>query len=194
VASQERVVADVNVEADRQLVRSIATGSPEALSRLYDRYASTAFGLALRITGRQEDAEEVVQDTFAQIWNQAARYDAARATVAGWLVMVTRARALDRLRARRARPDVDSAADIDATAPIAAAGPTPEDVTITGREAAAVRAALVALPDMLRSLVELAYYDGLTHTEIASKTGMPLGTVKTRLRAATATLRGALSA
>jgi RNA polymerase sigma-70 factor, ECF subfamily len=108
--------------------------------------------------------------------------------------MVTRARALDRLRARKARPDIDTADEIEAKAPIAAAGPTPEDVTISGREAAAVRAALVALPDMLRSLVELAYYDGLTHTEIASKTGMPLGTVKTRLRTATATLRGALSA
>ena len=187
-------MADVNAEADRQIVRAIADGSTAALGRLYDRYGRTAFGLAIRITARQEDAEEVVQDVFSQIWKDAGRYDAARATVAGWLIMLTRARALDRLRARRSRPDSDAPAEPSDLIPLTAGGPTPEEITISDQEAAAVRTALGSLPSALRSLVELAYYEGLTHSEIASRTGMPLGTVKTRLRTATATLRGALTA
>src|SRR5688572_32584475 len=83
----------------------MAGGSTDALGRLYDRHAPVVYGLACRVTGRPEDAEEVVQDVFTQVWKQAARYDPARATVAGWLVMIARARSLDRLRARRARPD-----------------------------------------------------------------------------------------
>lgn len=178
---------------DRQTVRAIAGGSAEALGRLYDRHAAAMFGLACRMMTRREDAEEVIQDVFAQVWRQAARYEAGRATVVGWLVMVTRARALDRLRARRARPDLDGAVDPDGAPPLAATAPDPEQVVISGLEASKVRAALVSLPEAQRALVELAYYEGLTHTEIAETTGVPLGTVKTRLRTATIALRGALT-
>ncbi len=190
--SLEPLLADGPAEADRQLIRSIGAGSAEALADLYDRYASTVFGLAKRITGRVEDAEEVVQDVFAQVWRQATRYEGARATVAGWIVMLARTRAIDRVRARNARPDQAAAVDPDAIAPISAAGPDPETVTLSAEDARGVQRALDRLPEAQRSLVDLAYYEGLTHAEIAARTGVPLGTVKTRLRTAMMTLRDAL--
>jgi RNA polymerase sigma-70 factor (ECF subfamily) len=189
----DTAILDATVEIDRQLVHAMAGGSTDALGRLYDRHAPVVYGLACRVTGRPEDAEEVVQDVFTQIWKQAARYDPARATVAGWLVMIARARSLDRLRARRARPDQTAPADPAETAGLSAAGPTPEQIAISGREARLVRTALQGLPEAQRVLVELAFYDGLTHSEIAERTGTPLGTVKTRLRMAASALRGALN-
>jgi RNA polymerase sigma-70 factor (ECF subfamily) len=188
----DSLLADVPAEADRQLIRSIGTGSAEALAALYDRYASTVFGLAKRITGRAEDAEEVVQDVFAQVWKQATRYEQSRATVAGWMVMLTRTRAIDRVRARSARPDQAAPVDPDALAPLSAAAPDPEQVTLTAEDVRAVHGALAVLPDAQRSLVDLAYYEGLTHSEIAARTGVPLGTVKTRLRTAMMAMRDAL--
>jgi len=173
-------------------VRSVADGSSEALGQLYDRYASTVFGLAKRVVRVSEDAEEVVQDVFAQVWRDAGRYQSGRATVAGWFVMLTRARAIDRLRARHARPDVGQGTD-SGPVRVASASPDPENVSISSEEAGQVRQALTGLPDPQRELVHLAYYEGLTHTEIAERTGVPLGTVKTRLRTAMSTLRGAMA-
>lgn len=183
-----------SAEADRQLLTAIAGGSTDALERLYDRFASTAYGLARRILAQPDLAEEVVQDVFAQVWRDARRYDEARASVAGWIVLLTRTRAIDRLRARRARPDQDRGLEPTAVAPIAAPERSPEQVAISSEDARSVRAALDGLPDEQRSLVDLAYYEGLTHSEIAARTGVPLGTIKTRLRAAMTTLRGALRA
>lgn len=183
----------MNGETDHHLVRSVAAGSAEALSRLYDRYAPIVFGLARRILVRLEDAEEVVQDVFAQIWRDAARYEHGRATVAGWVVMLARTRSIDRLRARKARPDQNAGVEPDVTPQLASRDRSPEQVTISEQDAREVRSALTSLPEPQRSLVELAYYEGLTHSEIAEKTGVPLGTVKTRLRTAMTTLRVALS-
>jgi RNA polymerase sigma-70 factor (ECF subfamily) len=180
-------------EADRQALAAVAGGSADALERLYDRYAATAYGLARRILAQQDLAEEVVQDVFAQVWRDAGRYDAARASVAGWIVLLTRTRAIDRLRARRARPDQDRSVDPGDVAPLTARERSPEQVAMSSEDAQAVRAALERLPDEQRALVNLAYYEGLTHSEIAALTGVPLGTIKTRLRAAMTTLRGALT-
>lgn len=178
--------------ADQHLVRAVATGSAEALADLYDRYSATVFGLARRITGRQEDAEEVVQDVFAQVWRQAGRYQDGRATVVAWLVMLTRTRAIDRLRARAARPDQDATATPETTPLVATSSPDPEQVAVSSDEARTLKRMLGSLPEVQRSLVELAYYDGLTHSEIAAQTGLALGTVKTRLRTALFTLREAI--
>jgi RNA polymerase sigma-70 factor (ECF subfamily) len=185
----------VTAEIDLHLVGEVAAGSSDALGRLYDRHAPAVFALARRILTRPEDAEEVVQDVFSQVWRDAARYRAERASVAGWVVMLTRTRAIDRLRSRRARPDQDRGVDI---APIPhlvppSSAPDPEQVALSSEDARQVRQALTGLPDQQRALVELACYEGLTHSEIAARTGTPLGTVKTRLRAAMATLREALS-
>lgn len=180
------------MQDDAALVRAIASGSSDALGALYDRHAALVFGLARRITGRQEDAEEVVQDVFAQVWRQAARYQDGRATVAGWVVMLARTRAIDRLRARMARPDLAAPVAPDDAPALVAREPDPEVVTMSAQDGHRVRRVLAALPDAQRSLVELAYYGGLTHTEIAGQTGIPLGTVKTRLRTALIALREAL--
>jgi RNA polymerase sigma-70 factor (ECF subfamily) len=186
------MVSDFDAESDRRLLGGIASRSSESLGRLYDRYASIVYGLARRIVVTAEDAEEVVQDVFGQIWREAARYQADRASVAGWIVMLTRTRAIDRLRARRARPDL-GAGENQATAAVRSQAPSPEQLSISGQEAAQLRDALTTLPESLRAIVELAYFEGLTHSEIADRTRLPLGTVKTRLRSAMATLRGVLA-
>lgn len=192
LTAKEMPPRDLDAETDRRLLRDVSAGSSESLGRLYDRHAGLVYGLARRIVGAEADAEEVVQDVFAQVWRDAGRYQAGRATVAGWVVMLTRARAIDRLRARRARPDLGQGTD-DGPQRLAAADPDPEQLSITSAQAGTVRRALADLPPPQRELVDLAYYDGFTHTEIAAQTGVPLGTVKTRLRSAMATLRDALT-
>jgi RNA polymerase sigma-70 factor (ECF subfamily) len=186
-------LTDLSAESDRQLVLSVAAGSSDALGRLYDRHARMVFALARRILNRLEDAEEVVQDVFSQVWREAARYQTSRATVAGWIVMLARTRAIDRLRSRQARPDQVLALDPAAAPPLLSGDISPEEITISVEDVREVRQALTALPESQRALVELAYYEGLTHSEIAERTGVPLGTVKTRLRTALARLKEVLT-
>jgi len=183
----------MNAEADRQLIQAVAEGSTEALGRLYDRYVGIVLGLARRVVSRLEDAEEVVQDVFTQVWRDAGRYRPEKASVAGWIVMLARTRAIDRLRSRRARPDEDRGLETGALAPLAARTADPETVTIEAHQAIAIKRTLATLPENQRVLIELAFYKGLTHSEIAGETGVPLGTVKTRIRTAMETLRGALA-
>ena len=190
----EAVSNDLSADTDPALVRAVAEGSADALGRLYDRHASAVYGLAKRILARPEDAEEVVQDVFAQLWRDAPKYDANRASVAGWIMVLARTRAIDRLRARRARPDQQNVQNVVASPSLPAAGDDPEHTAISVEAAQKVRLAFGALPEPLRTLIELAYFQGLTHSEIAGQTGVPLGTVKTRLRTAVASLRLVLSA
>ena len=184
---------DAHSDLDVELLRQIAAGSAEALGRLYDRHAAKVYGLARRMLARLEDAEEVVQDVFAQIWRDAPRYRHERASVAGWMIMLTRTRAIDRLRARRARPDQRMAVDPSPALGLISDEPDPEAITMSAQDARQLRAALDILPAEQRSLITLAYFDGLSQSEIAEKTGVPLGTVKTRIRSAMMTLREALS-
>ena len=179
-------------EADRQIVRRMAGGDHHALGELYDRHARLLYSLALRIVRERADAEDVLQEAFAQVWRQAERFEAARGTVAGWLVTVTRSRALDRLRQRRLQPA--GVADFDGfaqTVPDPARG---LDVQLaTAEQAERVRLALAALQDDQRVPLELAYYEGLSQSEIAAKLGVPLGTIKTRMRQTLRRLRDALA-
>ena len=182
------------MQSDHHLLAEIASGSTEALGALYDTHARVVFGLAKRVLGKTEDAEEVVQDVFAQIWRKASEYRADRAAVPGWIVMMTRARAIDKLRARKARPDVDQASDPVPILQVALSRAlTPEALAVTNAEAARVGAALNQLPAEQRKFIDLAYYEGLSQSEIAERTGTPLGTVKTRMRTALHTLRAAVS-
>jgi RNA polymerase sigma-70 factor (ECF subfamily) len=192
VSPPDSAIGDAHLELDRQLIGDVAAGSAEALGRLYDRHAAAAYGLARRIVQQPEAAEEVVQDVFAQIWREAGRYQRDRASVAGWILMVARTRAIDHLRARRARPDVAQAVGPSALPTLTSGQRDPERLTMSAEESGRVRSALQELPAVQRDLVELAYFEGMTHTEIAERTGVPLGTVKTRLRTAMHTLRGRL--
>ena len=182
------------MQSDAHLLAEIASGSTRALGELYDAHARVVFGLAKRILAKAEDAEEVVQDVFAQVWRDAKKYEQSRATVAGWLVMLTRTRAIDKLRARKARPDLDQANDPVPILQVALSKAlTPEALAVTNAEAARVGAALGRLPDEQRAFIDLAYFEGLSQSEIAERTRTPLGTVKTRMRTALHTLRAALS-
>lgn len=170
----------------------MARGDSSALAALYDGFGAAVYSLACRIVGNPSDAEDVTQEVFAQAWRQAEQYDPARATPAGWLLMLARSRALDRIRARSSalRAVTVPVDDLDALA--AADHDDAEAQAIAGQRAARVRAAVADLPEAQRTALELAFYRGLTHPEIASMLSAPLGTVKTRVRSALMTLRTAL--
>ncbi len=167
----------------------MARGDTTALAELYDAHAAAVYSLARRIVSIPEDAEDVTHDVFAQAWKTAARYDAVRGEVAAWLLMMTRSRAIDLLRRRR-RASGDRGGDIGA---IPDPGPDVEYIVANDEQVAVTRDAVQQLPDEQRRTLELAYYEGLTHMEIAARTSTPLGTVKTRIRSALTTLRRALA-
>ena len=174
---------------DQSVVRRIAEGDRAALAELYDRYGTAVFSLACRIVGAA-DAEDVTQEVFTQAWRQAARYDEARASAAAWLLNMTRTRAIDRLRANRTRlPLAGEPARMEA---VPDGGVNAEQRAIDDERAVRVRSALEGLGAAQREAIELAYFGGLTHGEIAERLGEPLGTVKTRIRTALIKLRGAL--
>jgi RNA polymerase sigma-70 factor, ECF subfamily len=177
--------------ADRRAVRRMARGDGSGLVELYDRHARLLYSLALRILRDPADTEDVLQEVFSQAWRQAAKFDQSRGTVAGWLVTMTRSRALDRLRRRKARPE-DS--DISERVTERVGDAVRVDVQlVSNEEAERVRAALAALDDDLRVPIELAYYEGLSQSEIAAALQVPLGTIKTRMRQALQRLRDALA-
>jgi len=179
-------------EADRLIVRRMAGGDHLALGELYDRHARLLYSLALRIVRDRSDAEDVLQETFSQVWRQANRFEASRGTVVGWLVTVTRSRALDRLRQRRTQRE--GTADFDRVADSLPDQSRALDLQlVTAEQANRVRQALAALPDELRIPLELAYYEGLSQSEIAERLRTPLGTIKTRMRQTLLRLREALA-
>lgn len=178
-------------EADANAMRRMATGDGGALAELYDRHSRVLFSLAVRILRDQSDAEEIVQDVFAQAWRQAARYDTTRGVVVAWLLMMARSRAIDRLRARRGQPSLDG--DHPTALRDVADGSTPIDLALlTADQIGLVRAALEALPEAQRAAIDLAFHEGLTHAEVAERLQQPLGTVKTRIRLGLLRLRAAL--
>jgi RNA polymerase sigma-70 factor (ECF subfamily) len=184
-------VIDMTADADRSALERMARGDHVALAELYDRHGRAVYSLALRIVRDQRDAEEVVQDVFAQAWRQSSRYAAARGSVIGWLMTLARSRAIDRARSRRARPDAtgDSEAIVDLSDQSASA----DEQLASTEQAGQVRAALERLPLLQRLAIELAFYEGLTHTEIADRLEQPLGTVKARIRQGLLRLRDQLS-
>ena len=177
-------------DQDRLVVDRMIRGDQTALADLYDRHARTVYSLALRIVGDRAEAEDVVQEVFTQAWRFCSRYDKARATVAGWLVMMARSRSIDHVRSRQARPDTQSA-PMEMPDPPGQA-PAQDAMVIAGEAIQRLRHALGELPLTLRTPLELAYYEGLSQTAIAEKLGEPLGTVKTRMRTAMQKLRAVL--
>lgn len=177
-------------QADQASLARIARGDQLAFGELYDRHARLVFSLALRILQDRSDAEDVVQEVFTQVWAQAARYDPGRGAVAAWMLMLARSRAIDRLRARRARPE--SAAEASIAESVADSSATQDLELLSSEQVARLRLALQELPEAQRKALELAYYEGLTHAEVATRLSEPLGTVKTRIRQAVIKLRESL--
>lgn len=180
---------------DRALVERMEAGDERALGELYDRHGRMAYALAYAIVGERADAEEVVADAFGQAWRTAAQFDPSRGSVPAWLATITRTRALDLLRARgrRARA-LDRAARISPqggglAAPLGSAGEAPDRGTERDELRRLVEGSLAELPEPQRRVIELAYFGGLSQSEIAAELGEPLGTVKTRMRAGMEKLR-----
>lgn len=175
---------------DEELVRRIAAGSSGALSDLYDRYASLLLGLARRMLGSTEDAEEVVQEALLHAWKIAGRYDPARSSVSTWLTLILRSRAIDRLRSERVVERTRSTVEKENRSPHT----SPEGVrAVLSRERRQrIRRELALLPEEQEQVLQLAFYGGMTQREIAARTGIPLGTVKTRTLLAMKKLRAAL--
>jgi RNA polymerase sigma-70 factor (ECF subfamily) len=169
---------------DEALLRLIIHQQSDALSALYDRYGRLVFSLAFQLMGDVAAAEEITQDVFLRIWEKAHTYRADQARVSTWITSITRYRSIDLLRRRGTRPDHSSLAwdDLPLNATPVAEG-DPEDLTELSMLQKRVQDAIAALPTEQRKVLALAYFKGLTHSEIAELLGDPLGTVKTRIRA-----------
>jgi len=176
---------------DHAALARMARGEGDAVAELYDRHARPIYSLALRILGDTTEAEDIVQEVFSQAWKQAARYNASRGAVGAWLLTLARSRAIDRLRAKRARPG--DVSDERVAGQLVDTGPPADLLVLSSEQVARVRAALDELPLLQRAAIELAYYEGLTHAEIADRLEQPLGTVKTRIRLAMLKLRDVLA-
>jgi RNA polymerase sigma-70 factor (ECF subfamily) len=172
---------------DSALVERIMAADEGALAALYDRYAGMLYAMLVRILKDTSAAEEVLQDLFLQLWRGAARFDASRGSLAGWLLVIGRNRALSRLRGRDRREIQDDPEGFSIEAV-----PSPgnlENEAARAQLMEKLRGAMASLPSEQREAVELAYFEGMTQTEIAERTGSPLGTVKSRVRAAMHTLK-----
>jgi RNA polymerase sigma-70 factor (ECF subfamily) len=171
--------------ADNSLVSAIRSGDENAMATLYDRYSPIVYSVALRVLGDTGAAEDVLQEVFMQLWRNPGGFDSSRGNLAAWLAVISRNRAIDAIRKRR--PDTDIADVIVSVEPDLAGDAE------RARAMEKVRGALGAMPPAQRSALEMAYFEGLTHTEIAAKTGEPLGTIKTRIRAGLLALRKAFN-
>lgn len=173
---------------DVELARSLARGDEAALRLLYERHGGVVLALATRMLGSREEAEEVLHDTFYRLWRNAARFDPERAAMRTYLYAMARNLCLTRLRARRSRPVQADLDEHDFAYQVAlSTDPDPVPALLAGR-------ALAALEDDERRLVEEAFFGGWSHTELAERHGLPLGTVKSRIKRALAKMRDALEA
>ncbi len=172
---------------DRALLRAVAAGDKEALRQLYTRHSAVLFALALRVLSDRAEAEDVLQEAFVQIWKTAGSFDEGRGRPLGWLIMLTRSRAIDRLRSRKTRSRVAESMAKDTSQ--MAGSTTPADEALASEAQRTVRSALKSLPSEQRIPIEMAYFGGLTQFEIAQQLSQPLGTVKTRMRSGMMRLR-----
>lgn len=164
-----------------EVVSAIRSGDESAMAHLYDKYSSIVYSVALRVLADTGAAEDVLQEVFMQLWRNPGAFDASRGNIAPWLAVIARNRAIDSLRRRQPETDIEDV--------IVSVEPDMAGDAERSRAMEKVRSALGSMPAPQRSALEMAYFEGLTHTEIAEKTGEPLGTVKTRIRAGLMALR-----
>lgn len=180
-------------DVDALLLRRVRDGAETALGTLYDRWGDAVYALAFKILGDADEAEDVVERVFTQVWSEAERYHPGRGAVGTWIVLIARSRALDRLRRIRSRQRHEERADEvpETEAPPSAGSPLQDAVAGERREQ--VGRALRGLPREQERVVRMSFFGGLSQREIADELELPLGTVKTRVRLALRKLRGALS-
>jgi len=176
-------------ESDILLLKAIAARDEAALAQLYDRYRTILFGLLMRILNNREEAEDVLQEVFLQVWRKAADFDESRGRPFTWLVTLARSRGIDRLRTLASRERVAEAGAREVSEEISDAATD----AFKSEQRGLVSDALAKLPDEQKRPIMLAYFDGLTQTEIATRLGAPLGTVKTRMRTGMIRLRELLA-
>lgn len=184
-------MAGVTAATDEMLVDRVAAGDQVSLAELYDRYQALTFGMAIRITGDRTVAQDVVQETFIGVWRASGRFIAERATARTWILAICHNRAVDAVRRRRPAVPLP---DPELPPPQQLVTPDVWPEVSRGLDAEVVREALGSLPALQHEAIELAYFGGLTQLEIARKTDVPLGTVKSRVRLGLVGLRRALDA
>lgn len=163
----------------------IRAGDQQGMAALYDRYAPVVYAVALRVLAETGAAEDVLQDVFMQLWRNPAAFDSSRGSLPAWLAVIARHRAIDYLRKRRPETDLDEVVvSVDADL---------ENATERHRAIDKIRGVLAGMPLPQRHALEMAFFEGLTHTEIAARTGEPLGSIKTRIRSGLLALRKALT-
>jgi RNA polymerase sigma-70 factor (ECF subfamily) len=179
---------------DPQLMARVVKGDHQAFNHLYDHSSALLYSMALRILGNRDEAAELLQDVYLEVWRKVARYDVGRGTPVAWLVTLTRSRAIDRLRARASRTQhvTADAPDGSLTAKVADQNPGPFEAQADQELRGLVGSALASLPLPQQQAIELAYYEGLSHMEIAARLNQPLGTVKTRIKLGMSKLRETL--
>ena len=170
---------------EMRLVARIRAGDQQAMSELYDRYAKVVYAVALRVLQDAAAAEDILQDVFLQLWRNPDAFDASRGSLPAWLAVISRHRSIDRLRKRRPETDIEDC--------VIAGGPDLREEAERTLVIEKVRSVLGEMNPDQRKVLELAFFQGLTHTEIADKTGEPLGTIKTRIRSGLRQLRTRLS-
>ena len=173
-----------------ELIRRAAQGDQQGLAELYDHSSRLVYSVALRISGNPADAEEITLDVYTQVWRMAKDYSVERGSPSAWLIMLARSRALDKVRSRTSRSQHEApiATAFDAASP----GQSAEDSAIESQDRRRIQLALRDLNSDQRQAIELAFFSGLTHSELAERLGQPLGTVKTRIRLGMIRLRTAL--
>ena len=180
-------MSETEIRDDGALLRAVAARDKDAFQQLYARHSPLLFALASKILCDRAEAEDVLQETFVQVWKTAASFDDQRGKPLGWFIMLARSRAIDRLRSRKTRARLtDSVGQDDSQIPAAT---TPADDAVASEAQRTVRDALGKLPDEQRMPIEMAYFGGLTQFEIAQQLSQPLGTVKTRIRTGMIRLR-----
>ncbi|OGO38281.1 MAG: hypothetical protein A2Z03_08600 [Chloroflexi bacterium RBG_16_56_8] len=171
---------------DEEIITHLCAGEGWAMEVLYDRYDRLVFSLALKILRDRSAAEEVVQEVFVKVWRRAADYRAERAKFSSWLARIAHNHAIDRLRQRNGRPFMSNE---DQVAQVVDAGPTPLEMAEQQLDHRRIVEALDQIPHEQRHAIELAYFEGFSHQQIANKLGKPLGTIKTRIRRGMQNLR-----
>ncbi len=177
---------------DYELMAALAGGDHDALSVLYDKYAGVMLALCRRILRDATEAEQLLLDVFTEVWQRADRYDETRATPLTYLLTLCRSRAIDRCRSRRSKHGKWAVNDFttdNTMESVVAPGQQPAEAVSTGEQGRLIRRAMGTLTDIQRKVLELAYFDGLSQSEIAEATGIPLGTVKSHVRMALIQLR-----